>query len=41
MENEYEAIKTRIKKDVERMQQLDKEYILVQQVLNKRTRGKI
>lgn len=41
MENEYEAIKARIKKDIERMEQLDKEYVSVKQVLEKRTKGKI
>lgn len=40
MENEYEAIKNRIKKDLERMDELDKEYTSMKQVLNKRTRGK-
>lgn len=41
MENEYEATKARIKKDIERMEQLDKEYVSVKQVLEKRTKGKI
>lgn len=39
MENEYEAIKLRVKKDLERMQELDKEYVSMKQVLNKRTKG--
>lgn len=40
MENEYEAIKNRIKKDLERLDILDEEYVSMKQVLNKRTRGK-
>lgn len=41
LENEYEAIKSRIKNDLEHLDLLDSEYISVQQVLNKRTKGKI
>lgn len=40
MEHEYEAIKIRVKKDIERMQELDKEYVSLKQVLNKRTKGR-
>ena len=41
MENEFEAIKNRIKKDLERLDVLDEEYTSMKQVLNKRTRGKV
>ena len=41
MENEYEALKAKIRQSIERMQALDSEYISMKQVLNKRTRGKI
>lgn len=41
MENEYEAIKNRIKNDLERLDVLDKEYASMKQVLSKRTRGKM
>ena len=41
MEDEYEALKNQIKKKIERMDVLDKEYYTMKQVLNKRTRGKI
>lgn len=40
MEDEYEAIKAKITKDLERMKILDKEYISMKQVLNKRTKGR-
>ena len=40
MEDEYEAIKAKITKDLERMKFLDKEYISMKQVLNKRTKGR-
>ena len=40
MENEYEALKSTIRKAMERMQQLSKDYSEMEQVLNKRTRGK-
>ena len=40
MENEYEAIKARIKKDLAKMEELDVEYKSMRDVLNKRTRGK-
>lgn len=40
MENEYEALKIKVKESLERMQKLDEEYIIMKQVLNKRTRGK-
>ena len=39
MENEYEALKVKVKESLERMQKLDEEYIAMKQVLNKRTRG--
>lgn len=39
LENEYEALKVKIIKEVERLAELDNEYVLVKQVLNKRTRG--
>lgn len=39
MENEYEALKIKVKESLERMQKLDEEYIAMKQVLNKRTRG--
>ena len=41
LENEYEAVKNRIRKDLERLDALDEEYISMKQVLNKRTKGKI
>lgn len=41
LENEYEAIKNRIKGDLERLDSLDAEYNSMKQVLNKRTRGKM
>ena len=41
LENEYEAIKNRIKGDLERLDSLDAEYSSMKQVLNKRTRGKM
>lgn len=40
MENEYESIKNHIRKDLERLEVLNNEYISMKQVLNKRTRGK-
>lgn len=40
MENEYEALKSTIRKAMERMQQLDNNYLEIKKVLNKRTRGK-
>ena len=41
MENEYEAIKNRIKNDLERLDKLDEEYTSMKQVLSKRTRGQM
>ena len=40
MENEYEALKIKIKDCIERMDTLNKEFISMKQVLNKRTRGR-
>ena len=40
IQNEFEAIKNRIKNDLDRLDELDKEYASMRQVLNKRTRGK-
>jgi hypothetical protein len=39
LEFEYEALKVKIKKDVERMKQLDKKYLQVVEILQKRTKG--
>lgn len=41
MENEYEALKVKIKQDIERMEILDKKYIFLKEILNKRTNGTI
>lgn len=41
MENEYEALKTKIKQSLERMEILDKKYNDVKKTLEKRTKGKI
>lgn len=39
LENEYEVLKIKVAKDVQRLAELDNEYVLIKQVLNKRTRG--
>lgn len=39
MENEYEALKTKLKETVERMEKLNEEYISMKQILTKRTGG--
>lgn len=39
MENEYEALKNKIKQSMERMKILDEKYSKAKDVLNKRTRG--
>lgn len=40
MEHEYEALKTKIKESLEKMDKLNEEYIAMKQVLNKRTGGR-
>ena len=39
LENEYEAIKSNVKKEMSRMQELDKMYMKANTELNKRTKG--
>ena len=39
LEFEYEALQNKIKNDVERMEQLDKKYIQIAEILQKRTKG--
>lgn len=39
MENEYEALKNKIKECIKRMGELDEEYTSMKNVLNKRTKG--
>ena len=39
MENEYEALKIKLKETVEKMEKLNDEYIEMKQVLTKRTGG--
>ncbi|MBR6515742.1 MAG: hypothetical protein IKT40_02685 [Bacilli bacterium] len=41
MENEYEALKNKIDTYISRMDELDKKYVKVKTILNKRTKGKI
>lgn len=41
MENEFEVAKAQLNKLLDKMNKLDKEYISIKEVLNKRTRGKI
>ena len=40
MEHEYEALKIKIKEAAEKMDKLNEEYIVMKQVLNKRTGGR-
>jgi hypothetical protein len=39
LEFEYEALQNKVKNDVERMGQLDKKYIQIAEILQKRTKG--
>lgn len=39
MEDEYEALKTKIKRNLERMDVLDKKYLQLKEILTKRTKG--
>lgn len=39
LEFEYEALQNKVKNDVERMEQLDKKYIQIAEILQKRTKG--
>ena len=41
MEHEYEALKEKIKNEVNRMNILDEEYIKIRQLLQNRTKGVI
>lgn len=41
MELEYEALKSKIKECMDRMELLDKQYIQIKEVYNNRTKGKI
>jgi chaperonin cofactor prefoldin len=41
MENEYEALKNKINVFINRMDELDKEYVKVKKILNKRTKGRM
>lgn len=41
LENEYESVKGKIRLNLERLDVLDKKYIEIKNLLNKRTRGKI
>lgn len=41
MENEYEVLKNQIHIKLNRMEELDKQYSQVEQILIKRTKGKI
>ena len=41
MENEYEALKIKINALINRMDELDKEYVKVKKILNKRTKGRM
>lgn len=40
LENEYEALKSKIRESVEKMQKLDAEFITIKEVLRKRTGGR-
>lgn len=40
LENEYEALKSKIRENVEKMQKLDNEFITIKEVLKKRTGGR-
>lgn len=40
MEHEYEALKTKIKENIEKMDKLNEEYISMKEILNKRTGGR-
>lgn len=39
LEFEYEALQNKVKNDVERMEQLDKKYVQIAEILQKRTKG--
>lgn len=39
LEFEYEALKTKIKTSMDRMNQLDKKYVQILEILHKRTKG--
>lgn len=39
LEFEYEALQNKVKNDFERMGQLDKKYIQIAEILQKRTKG--
>lgn len=41
MENEYEALKEKIRKDIEKMSILDESYLKVTKILSNRTKGVI
>ena len=41
MENEYESLKIKVRDSLEKMENLDKKYVEIKNVLNKRTRGKV
>ena len=41
MENEYEATKVKINVLVNKMEDLDKKYVKVKNILNKRTKGRM
>lgn len=41
MENEYEVLKNKISSDLSKMDNLDKKYIKIKDILNKRTKGKV
>lgn len=41
MEDEYEVLRNQIKRNIERMEFLDKEYVKIKEVFQKRTRGKV
>ena len=41
MENEYEALKFKVNEILNRMEELDKNYDKVKNILNKRTKGRM
>ena len=41
MENEYEALKEKIRKDIEKMSIIDESYLKVTKILSNRTKGVI
>lgn len=41
LENEYDVVRNKVLSDIKKMEELDKLYVEVKELLNKRTKGKL